>query len=230
MLKKLGRSPAVRRLAGETLAAYLKFVRWTGPLVVEPPDMLARLAPDRPIIAAMWHGQHFMMPFAKPDDWRAAVMISRSGDGEINAVAALRLGMEVVRASGGQTEAQVKKRGGVRGFLELARTLRDGASVALTADVPKGPARVAGEGIVALSQVSKRPIVPFAYANSRRIELSSWDKASLVLPFGRMALVIGEPIPPPASEAEREHVRLAVEAGLNAATARAYAIVDGRGG
>lgn len=230
MLKQLGRSSAVRRVAGEALAAYLLLIRHTGTLVLDPPDMYDEMLRRSPFIVAMWHGQHFMMPFARPKDWSVSVMISRSGDGEINAVAASRLGMGVIRASGGQTTAQVKKRGGVRGFIEILRTLREGTSVALTADIPKGPARVAGEGIVALAQASGRPIVPLAIATSRRIELGSWDKASLNLPFSRMALAMGTPIDPPATTADREAVRRAVEASLDAATERAYAIVDRRGG
>jgi lysophospholipid acyltransferase (LPLAT)-like uncharacterized protein len=226
MLKRIGRSDGVRRLIGETLAAYLLFVRRTNPLALEPADMYERVKAELPVIVAMWHGQHFMMPFARPDGWDVRVMISRSGDGEINAIAASRLGMGLIRASGSQQAKQILKRGGVRGFLEVLKALKEGASVAITADVPKGPARVAGEGIVALAERSGRPIVPMAIATSRRIDLDTWDKATVNLPFGRAALVMGAPIAPPAGEAEREAVRRAVEAGLNDATARAYAIAD----
>lgn len=228
MLKRLGRSEAVRRLLGEAMAAYLTLVRRTGPLVCEPADHRAYMAPNAPFIAAMWHGQHFMTPFVRPPDWDVRVMISRSGDGEINAIAAKRLGMGLIRASGGQTEAQVRKRGGVRGFLEVVRALKKGATVVVSADVPKGPARVAGEGIVMLAEVSGRPILPMAFATSRRLTLNSWDKATVNLPFGRSALVWGDLIPPPKGADERPAARKAVEAALDAVTRRAHDIVDRR--
>ena len=63
----------------------------------------------------------------------------------------------------------------------------------MTADVPK-IARVCGEGIVTLARLSGRPIVPVAVVTSRRIDFESWDRASLGLPFGRGAMVLGEPI------------------------------------
>ena len=71
--------------------------------------------------------------------------------------------------------------------------LEGGAIVGLTADIPK-IARVCGQGIVTLAQLSGRPIVPVAIVTSRRIDFRSWDRASLGLPFGRSAVVIGEPI------------------------------------
>lgn len=227
MLKKIGRHPVLLKAVGVTLAAWLRFVRRTNSMVIDPPGIYDRLKPDLPVIVAMWHGQHFMMPFAKPADVPAYVMISRSADGEINAIAAERLGLGLIRASGSQKAHQITKRGGLRGFIEAMRVLREGNSMALTADVPKGPARVSGPGIVQLARHSGRPIVPVAVATSRSIELNSWDKASINLPFGRAAVAIGDfiHVSAEASDEEMEQARLAVEAGLNAVTRRAYELV-----
>ena len=51
------------------------------------------------------------------------------------------------------------------------------------------------------------------------------------LPFGKLVGVVGEPIrvPQTTDDETLESARLAVEASLNAATARAYAIADGHG-
>lgn len=209
------------------MAGYLKFVYRTNRFVIDPPGIHDRLSSERPFVVAMWHGQHFMMPFSRPADWSAKVMISRSADGEVNAVAARKLGVGLIRASGSQKKHQIQKRGGLRGFIEAIRALNNGDLVALTADVPKGPARVAGPGIVQLAKHSGRPIVPVAVATSRSIELNSWDKASINLPFGRGAIAIGEPIfvAEDADENQVEEVRQAVEAGLNQVTKRAYELV-----
>ncbi len=230
MLKRLMRAQWVRRFLGEAAAAYLKLVWHTNKVVFEPADYVPRVSAELPVIVTMWHGQHFMIPFGRQPEWDMRVMISMSGDGEINAVAAKRLGMGLVRGSGGRTPREIRKRGGIRGTVEMLHLLRDGVTVSLTADVPKGPARVAGEGIVMIAERSGRPILPVAFASSRRIDLDTWDKMTLNLPFGRGAFIVGDPIAPPKDESEREAVRLAVEAGLNAVTARAYAIVDGKDG
>jgi lysophospholipid acyltransferase (LPLAT)-like uncharacterized protein len=123
------------------------------------------------------------------------------------------------------------RKGGVGAFRALLDALNDNYSVALTADVPK-IARVAGLGIVMLARESGRPIVPIALASSRRIVLNNWDKTTINLPFSRGAAVCGEPVwvPAGASDETLERCRRQLEENLNAATARAYAIADNRGG
>lgn len=224
MIKRLGRQPWVLAAVGSAMAGYLKLVYHTNRFVIEPEGVHDEMGKDLPVIVAMWHGQHFMVPFAKPRDWPAKVMISRSADGEVNAIAAAKFGLGLIRASGGRNARQIKKRGGMRGFIEAVRALKEGYSIAMTADVPKGPAREAGEGIVQLAKHSGRPILPVAVATSRSIELNSWDKASVNLPFGRGCIAAGELIwvPGDAEDDALETYRKQVESGLNAATRRAY--------
>jgi lysophospholipid acyltransferase (LPLAT)-like uncharacterized protein len=87
-------------------------------------------------------------------------------------------------------------------------------------------------GVVALARLSGRPIMPMAFASSRRKVVPSWDRTTISLPFGRMACVFGEPVWVSARAAaeELEEKRLAVQAALNAVEARAYALADGKGG
>ena len=100
----------------------------------------------------------------------------------------------------------------------------------MIADIPKGTPRQAGLGIVTLAKLSGRPVIPVAVATSRRKVLErSWDKSTINLPFGRGAVVIGDPIrvPRDAGEVELEEKRRAVTEALNGATERAYRLVDG---
>src|SRR5207244_4156263 len=135
---------------------------------------------DSPFIIAMWHGQHFLMPFIKREH-RAKVLISRHRDGEINAVAAERLGIGTIRGSGNLGGAFIGK-GGVSAFKEMLSALEQGYIVALTADVPR-VARVAGLGIIKLARASGRSIYPIAITTHRRIELKTWDRTAINLPF-----------------------------------------------
>jgi hypothetical protein len=121
MLKRAGRSPFLQKLVGNALAGYLLGVRKTSSFRLDPPDLYERLEVDLPAIVAMWHGQHFVMPFARPPSYDVRVMISRSADGEINAIAASKLGLGLIRASGAHHAHQVSKRGGLRGFIEAMR-------------------------------------------------------------------------------------------------------------
>ncbi len=226
MLKKLLRSRPVLRGAGRAMAGYLQFVRRTNSFVVEPANAEETVYSLQPVIVAMWHGQHLMAPFLKRPQDRVAVMISRHGDGEINAAAVEALGFTTVRGSGAQRQDQVRKRGGAQALRAAMNVLESGSSLAMTADVPK-ISRVAGQGIVTLAQFSGRPIVPTAVACSRRKDFDSWDRSSVGLPFGRSAIVFGEPIhvERTADAAALEQARLAVQRSLDEAHVRAYALI-----
>lgn len=232
MLKRLVRSERFRVFVGTTLAWWFRLVHRSCRTVVEPADAFARLGDPRPLIVTAWHGEHFMLPFARPDDrWSVKAMISRSRDGEMNAIVCDKLGIGTIRASAGKTGDEVRRRGGVAGFVAALRGLREGTVVVLTADLPKGPAKVAGEGIVQIARHAGVPIVPVATVTTNRKRMvRSWDRAAFNLPFGRFAVVFGEPIEVP-NDADAELLeakRRAVEAELNRVTARAYEIAGGR--
>jgi len=228
--KRIGRKRWVQVAAGTLAAEYLRLVHATTRVTIDPPDGYARIDANVPVIIAMWHGQHFMGAFAKRPGDRGKVLISRHRDAEINAIVCERLGIEMVRGSGDMGNEFLRK-GGLGAFQALLETLQAGDSVALTADVPK-IARVAGRGIVMLARESGRPIFPIALATSRRYVLDNWDKTTINLPFSRGGAVCGEPVWVPADtdNGALEQYRRQVEDNLNAATSRAYAIADHRGG
>lgn len=230
MLKKLVERPWFRRAVAGLIAGYYRLVNATCRKIVEPADFFDHFDLERAVIATTWHGEHFMLPFGVPDPrWKVAAMISRSRDGELNAMVAELLGIRSFRASGGRTGQEVARRGGVAGFVAALKMLSEGTSVMLTADVPK-VGKVAGEGIVQLAKKSGAPIYPVATVTTRRRRMKSWDRAVLNLPFGRLAVVVGDPItvPADADAAAIEAKRLEVQAAVDRVTARAYEIAGGR--
>ncbi len=211
---------------GFLAAEYLRLVWLTTKFTFEPSDVYERAEPHQPLIFAFWHGQHFMTPFIRTkDSHRVKALISRHRDGEFNAIAAERLGIETIRGSGDHGSA-FNRKGGVGAFREMVRALEEGYNIASTADVPKR-SRVAGLGIIMLARESGRPILPFAMVTSRFIRLKNWDRTTINLPFGRGAVVgIDAVIVPPDADAETmEKLRLQVETYLNEATRLAYAKV-----
>lgn len=230
VLKRIVSSSAFQEAAGALGAWYLRLV-WSTNRVTHEPAEIHKIV-QMPAIIAMWHGQHFLVPFVKPRDekYRTKVLISRHRDGEINARAAMRLGVGIIRGSGAHN-GEFSRKGGASAFAEMIRALEEGYNVATTADVPK-VARVCGLGVVKLAQYSGRPIYAGAVASSRRIELDNWDRTAVNLPFGRVAVAASEPIyvSRDADNAALEAARQRVQNELNRVTARAYEMVDGKRG
>ena len=224
------RSTGFQRGIAGLAANYLRFVNWTSPFAFDPPDAFARYIHLNPVIFTMWHGQHFMLPFARQYDLDVRVLISRHHDGEINALVAEKLGVGAIRGSGGRSRKRMVEKGGMAGFIEMKAALDDGAFVCMTAEISNLESRKAGLGVVSLAKASGRPIVPVAYASSRRVDITSWDRATVNLPFSRAVCAVGDivEVPEDADEALLERKRQDVERALNEATTRAYALVDRR--
>jgi lysophospholipid acyltransferase (LPLAT)-like uncharacterized protein len=225
--KRLKNKPWVQQAIGILAAEYLRLVWVTSRFTMEPAEPFRLYESQQPVIVAMWHGQHFLLPFLRRQ-YRFRVLISRHSDGEINAVAAERLGVGTVRGSGDHG-TRFNLKGGVAGFKGMLESLEQGWNMALTADVPK-VSRVAGRGIIKLAQESGRPIFPVSLATSRRIVLDNWDRSEINLPFSRGGIVVGNPIrvPGDADTATLQQARATLEKALNTTTERAHAIADGQ--
>ncbi|MCB1479372.1 MAG: lysophospholipid acyltransferase family protein [Rhodobiaceae bacterium] len=242
MLKKLSRHPVFQQFVGSSIAAYLRLVHLTSRYTIDPPDLYEDFFRDKPFIFTMWHGEHYISPFVKmmwkrkkqnaheykPDAIVVEALISRHRDGEINAIAASKLGIGSIRGSGAHDQG-FRRKGGVPAFREMLARLEAGSIVALTADVPK-VSRVAGQGIVRLAAHSGRAIYPVAIVTSRRRHMNNWDRSVINLPFSRI-VIAGRPaiwVDRDSDEETLEEKRLLVQSELNAVTERAYALADGK--
>jgi lysophospholipid acyltransferase (LPLAT)-like uncharacterized protein len=224
------RKPSAQATITALVVNYLRFVNATSSTIYDPSDPYVLHASLAPVIFTMWHGQHFMLPFLRKYDLDVRVLISKHHDGEINARIAEKFGVGTIRGSTARQPSRMFEKGSLGGFREMKTALDEGAFVCMTADISKLAPRRAGLGIVALAKLSGRPIVPIAYASSRRIDFTSWDRSTLNLPFSRAACAVGDIVEVPADADERmlEQRRQSVEDALNEATRRAYAIVDRR--
>lgn len=141
---------------------------------------------DAPIIAAFWHERLALTPYCWPTRVPFNMLMSGHPDGQFIAGAVEAFGLRTVVGS--------STRGGSGALRALLRKLKDGESVGLTPDGPRGPRREVGDGIIALARLSGVPILPAAVGVSRRIVLKTWDRLVIGLPFGRGAMVWGQPI------------------------------------
>lgn len=216
----------VQILLAPLIVKYIKLVINSSTIVADPPDFVARARELHPSIIALWHGQFFLLPGIYPRDIPGRAIVARHDDAEALARVLRNFGLELVRGAGAAGRSGGRERGGAEAAHGLIASLREGFSVALTADVPPGPARKAGPGIIMISSRSGRPIVPFAVATSRYWSANSWSRMTINLPFSKLGIVMGEPIYIPSNARGEDFPRYQkqVEAAINDVTARAYAL------
>ncbi|WP_041321295.1 glycosyltransferase N-terminal domain-containing protein [Hyphomicrobium denitrificans] len=210
------------RFGGSALASFIRLVDRTSKRIYEPADILDRLADLHPCIVACWHGQFMMVAGLRPENVKVAAMVAKHGDAELIGEAMRALGVQLIRGAGAGSRR--RDRGGASALRASLSALADGHSLVMTADIPPGPARIAGAGIIAISRMSGRPIIPVAVASKHFASFDTWSRLTFNLPYSRLAFVAGEPIEVPAgADAEvLESKRLELETTLNAVTTRAY--------
>jgi len=213
-------------LLAPVVVNYIKLVINTSTIVADPPDYEDRGRKLHPCIIGLWHGQFLLLPAIYPRDVPGRAIVARHEDAEALARILRSFGLELVRGAGAAGRSARRDRGGTEAAHGLIASLREGFSVALTADVPPGPARKSGPGIVMISSRSGRPIVPLAVASSRYWSAKSWSRMTINLPFSKIGIAMGPPIYVPSDIRAEDFKRYQrqVEAAFNEVTARAYAL------
>jgi lysophospholipid acyltransferase (LPLAT)-like uncharacterized protein len=146
----------------------------------------------QPVALLLWHGQ--LLPLLYVMRFQSiACLISTHKDGELIAQIARRFGCKLVRGS--------SSRGADRALLGLVRTLRDGFTVAVTPDGPRGPYRSFAPGALVAAHRADAPAVAFGVHATRAWYLSSWDRFMIPKPFARLTIVFDTPMRVPGATA-----------------------------
>ena len=173
IFKRVANSNATLGLAGFFLASYFRLIGLTNRRRHEPSAEFYRpFTTGKPFIIALWHGEHFLLPFLDIPTDKLNILITTHRDGEMLARACGDHGLKCIRGSGGDGAEFLRKKA-LHAFTAMLRVLRKGESVVMTADVPK-VSRVAGLGIVTVAKHAGCPIIPLAMATSRFRRLSNW--------------------------------------------------------
>jgi lysophospholipid acyltransferase (LPLAT)-like uncharacterized protein len=206
----------VYRLAAGLAALVLEILWWTCRIRFVGHDRFRALVREHgAVVPVCWH-QHLLLAARflvsnKVAPMKPGFMISPSVDGEAPSILARVYGCEVVRGSG--THSGLRAARGAQQALE-----RDGISLAVTPDGPRGPRFKFKPGAIFAAQVAGKPVIPVAYAARPAFVLKTWDKFVIPVPFGRVCIALGEPFFPPAEmnneqmeQAQRELERRMLE-------------------
>jgi lysophospholipid acyltransferase (LPLAT)-like uncharacterized protein len=153
-----------------------------------------------PVIIAFWHNRvglsaYFHERYLR--ERKAYTFISLSRDGQWMAEIAKRFGVDAIRGS--------TSRKGMLAALNAIRAARDPrADLVITPDGPRGPRCKVQPGLLRLAQATGRPIVAVTYDLGWKLELNSWDRFQVPLPFATCKLVTRGPIAVPEGVSDEE--------------------------
>ncbi|MBK8150990.1 MAG: lysophospholipid acyltransferase family protein [Acidobacteria bacterium] len=142
-------------------------------------------------IYSLWHEHIFFLTYLLRDR-KIVAMASRSFDGEYIARVVTRFGFGTVRGS--------SSRGGIGALIEMARAVELGLPALITVDGPKGPPHVVKGGACLLAKRTGALLLPVSFEAIRFRRARSWDGLRIPMPFTRVRMSYGAPIPITATD------------------------------
>ena len=163
-------------------------------------------------IFCCWHNRLFLGPHLLPRNRIINALQSSHSDGMITSIAFKYLGMNVILGS--------SMKGGMQAFRKMVKCIKNGESIAITPDGPKGPKETVKEGVIKLAQITGIPIVPLVWSTKKFKLIDSWDNFVIPFPFSKGIYTFGKPIyvDKKISENNFEIVRLEVESEIKRLT------------
>ncbi len=139
-----------------------------------------------PSIFAFWHEIILFLPFAHDRKRRMDILVSTHRDGLLASHTIKYFGLGTI---GGSSHRNPQK-----AFLEMLKAIKNGVSIGITPDGPKGPRREVKRGVIELAYLSKKPIYPVIGKFSSCYRLNSWDKFIIPKPFSKITFIYKKPI------------------------------------
>ena len=139
-----------------------------------------------PAIVVFWHGKIFTVCSATKNIIRKASIVSASKDGDMLGELLKREGNILIRGS--------SNRDNIKSLKEAIRYAREGYTLGIAIDGPKGPIYEPKPGAVFIAQKTGLPIIPISsYTDRKWVFEKLWDKFEIPKPFSKNIHYTGEP-------------------------------------
>ena len=190
------------KIAPYLLFGFYKLLYWSWRIEIIESDYVRKAREkNEPFIIAHWHGDELgILHLLKP--YHVACIISKSKDGQLM--------NKIVELLGAKTARGSSTRGGTSALKGTLRLAKEGRRPSFAVDGPKGPIYKVKPGVLQISRLTKLPIVPISfYASHFHLFEKSWNQSRLPLPFSKIKIRWGDPMPAVTKDQEARSDELA---------------------
>ncbi|MEX5598101.1 lysophospholipid acyltransferase family protein [Pseudophaeobacter sp. C1-32P7] len=216
--KRIADSPRFNRTIEGLFAAYVRFAyrtsRWQRSGFEEMDACVKR---GEPVIFVLWHQRLIMAPYLFDTSLgRICALTSAARAGRLAGQILVRLGFETIPMSSHKRHVALSR--------EVLRRTKEGCSIGIAADGPRGPARISSGVPITWARMTGCRVFTVAFAEKKVLKLPTWDKQMLPLPFSHGVLICQEwqeTVPKKPTDDEAEALRQSLEQALDQITDKA---------
>ena len=202
---KILKSCVVQNILCYIISFYIKIVFYTSKIEIKgyTDEYLNLLINNKATFVITWHGRIFIAPMIvktllKKINYKkqACVLSSKHRDGKIASKTMNIFGFKEIFGSTINKNKlhQAQESGAVRSIMIIMKEIKNGSSIHLAPDGPRGPMRKINSEIVNIAKKTSTPIFPVSINYSLKKQLKSWDKFQIPLPFGKITVEYLEPL------------------------------------
>ena len=213
--KKIADSRGFSRVVTGLFAVYIRFAHATSRWQRQGFEAMdAAVRAGEPVVFVVWHQRLMMAPYMF--DVSLGPICSLTSGGRAGRMVGVLLGR-----FGWQNVSMESRKRHVTLSRVVLQKMRQGISVGIAADGPRGPARVSSTVPLTWARSAGCRVFVVSFSANRVVEFPSWDRMWLPAPFSRGVFLCREwagEVPRKAGAEEVEALRQDFEASLEAVT------------
>lgn len=225
LTKKILKLAFVQWIACRVIALYIRFVFFTSKVNIHgyTEEYLNYLINGKATFVITWHGRILIAPMIvktlyKKVSWKEqpCVLSSKHRDGQLASKTMAIFNFKEIFGSTINKDKlfQAEQSGAVKSIMIIMRELKNGRSIHLAPDGPRGPIAHMNSEIVNIAKRGSTPIFPVSINYSFKKQLNSWDKFQIPFPFCKIDVEYLKPIIPDKNT-DFEETNLLLEKVMN---------------
>ncbi len=221
--KKIADSETTLNWAARCIASYIRMVHrntnWQR-IGYEELDQLA--AQGEPVIVVLWHQRLAQSPYFFPlDKGRIRSITSAARAGSMVGRVQKLFGMDTIAMSSHKRHVALSR--------EVLGKMKQGISIGIAADGPRGPERVCSTVPLVWARSSGKRVFGITYSARKGREAGTWDRLLLPRPWRNEGVFLcrewTDTVPRKATDEQIEQLRQSLEQHMNDITAEADRMV-----
>lgn len=204
-IKTILKNTIIQFIVCYIISIYIRLVYLTSKIQVKGhvEEYINHLINNKATFVITWHGRIFIAPIfvkklLKKISYKKqpCVLSSKHRDGQIASKTLNVFNFKEITGSTINRNKlyQAEDSGAVKSIMIIMKEIKNGSTIHLAPDGPRGPLREINSKIVDIAKKSSTTIFPVAINYNFKKQLKSWDEFQVPFPFGKITIEYLEPL------------------------------------
>ncbi len=186
MLKNFKKNKLIQYFLAYLAVIFIYIVRYTSKINIVNEKFPKKFwKKNQPFILVFWHSQLMMISYSWVKNKKINILASDHSDGRFGAIIGSYFKLRNIERPSKKSNMALKN---------IFKLVKKNEYIGITPDGPRGPNQKVSEGVIKIASSLQIPIIPCGFWSSKNLQLKSWDKFLITLPFSKCYFVWSKPM------------------------------------